>query len=649
MNERTPVPQPEGQGRPADGAAAQVTPVGAPAPLPAPAPGEQPSLSPASRVEPGPEAPAPSTSPAPSAPPPGGAAPGGPGPAPAPAGAAAPAGAPPGPPAGGGPPGAPPFVPMPWYLAAGYISASLLIGLTQGVTQGFVATNINQIAGDLGATQTEATWLMAAFMIPRASMPLLLIKLRAQYGLRRFCEVAIVCYLVVALMSVFIRDLQSAVVAQFFAGMASAPLSTLAFLYILEPLPPALKMRVGLPIVMSVISVGPHFARVLSPGLMNDAGWNGLHLMTLGMAGIGLCLVYMLPLKSPPRVKSIVPMDIFVWLLIAVGFGGITIASVMGSIYWWTEVSWLGWTLAGAIACLAVAILIELHREVPLMDIRWLVSPAMLHLTIALLVFRLILSDQSAGAPRMFQQLGIIQDQLVGLFAVISAATLLGGLVLPPFLRLDRVPQIHVIALILIAIGAYMDSHSTIDTRPHQMMFSQAMIAFAGSLFMGPAMLRGLMAALARGPNYLLSFVIVFLSTQSLGGVVGSGIFSTIIYHQQVLHSQVLREQLTAPDPIVTQAISQRVAIVAPQFPDLPTQRSQATQMLAQDVTNQSYVLAYNDIYLLTSLLALGALCVLLLHIFRDWLVARWPDRAPHKGSVDPEVTPRSPAPEPAR
>lgn len=520
-------------------------------------------------------------------------------------------------------PAAPPFVPKSWPMTLGYIGASMVIGLTQGLAQGFVSTNIPQIAGDLGVTTTQATWLMAAFLIPRASMPLLLIKLRTQYGLRRFAEWAIIAYLVVALAGLAITDLRSALVMQFLAGMVSAPLSTLAFLYMLEPLSPPWKMRLGLPMVMATISVGPMLARVVSPSLMGDMGWMPLHLMTLGMAAVSLALVYALPLTSPPRIKVIAVMDLVSWGLIALGFGGLTVAFVTGAIYWWTEVPWLGWTLAGSILALTTAVVIELHRKAPLLDIRWLASPAMAHLTVTLLLFRLILSEQSAGAPRMFQIMGITQGQLVPLFAVICVATLLGGLALIPVIKPDRVPAIHVVALTLIAAGAWMDSRSTLDTRPAQMMLSQAMIAFAGILFMAPAMMRGLVSALARGPNYILSFVIVFLSTQSLGGAMGSGLFTTFINHRQAAHLQILREQLTASDAQMLQEILRRTAILAPQITDTAVRKAQAVALIAQDVLNEAYVMAYNDAYFLTALVALAALAALILHIFRDWLAAR--------------------------
>lgn len=534
---------------------------------------------------------------------------------------AAPAAPAPAAPAAAGAP--PPFVPMSWPATLGYIGASVVIGLTQGLAQGFVSTNIPQIAGDLGATTTQATWLMAAFMIPRASMPLLLIKIRTQFGLRRFAEVAILIYLAVSLAALAISDLRSAVAVQFVAGMASAPLSTLAFMYMLEPLPPQWKMRLGLPMVLAMVATGPMLARVISPALMGDHGWDGLHYMALGLAAVSLGLVYALPLTSAPRVKVIAAMDLVSWLLIATGFGGLTVGFIMGSIHWWTDVAWLGWVLALSIVALTLAVVIELHRKAPLLDIRWLASPAMLHLTATLLIFRLVLSEQSAGAPRMFQVLGVTQDQLVPLFAMISVASVLGGLALIPFMKPERVPLFHIIALVLIAAGAFMDSHATMDTRPAQMMLSQAMIAFAGSFFLAPAMMRGLLSALARGPNYILSFVIVFLSTQSLGGAMGSGLFSTLINHRQALHLQVLREELTATDPQTAAEIAQRSMALAPQIADAAQRQAQAVAQIAQDAGAQAYVMAYNDAYFLTFLLAAAALCALLLHLFRDWLVAR--------------------------
>ena len=310
----------------------------------------------------------------------------------------------------------------------------------------------------------------------------------------------------------------------------------------------------------------------------------------------------------------------------------------------------MGWQLAVSIAVLTLVIVIELHRAAPLVDIRWIVSPEMLHLTATLLIFRLVLSEQSSGAPRMFQVLGVTQDQLVPLFSVIVIASLIGGLACIPFMKPENLPRFHLVALVLIATGAWMDSHSTIDTRPAQMYFSQALIAAAGSLFLAPSMLRGMISALSRGPNYMLSFIVIFLSTQSIGGAIGSGSFTTFITLRQAEHLQVLKEQLQTTSPMTTSGVAMRAAALAPQITDTAQARAQGVSLIATDISNQAYVLAYNDAYFLTFMAAAAALFLLLLHLLRDWLVerseARSAGRSPPSGQ--PAPTPHSAArPEP--
>ena len=524
------------------------------------------------------------------------------------------------------PPAAPAMVqhpPLPWKQALPYIGASVMLALSQGLGQGFVTANIPQFAGDLGITTTQASWLMAAYMIPRASLPLMLIKIRTQYGLRRFAEIGIITYVVVAFAAVWINDFRSAVVVQFLSGAAAAPLSTLAFMYMMEPLSPQWKMRFGLPMSMSVMMSAPSLAWVISPTLIGDGGLTWIHLTALGMAMISLMLVFHLPLRPVPHQKVIQSMDFVTFALIAFGFAGLTIGFIMGPIHYWGDTPWIGMLLAPAIGALACAVAIELNRKAPLLDIRWLVSPAMLHLTATLFLFRLILSEQSSGAPRMFQVLGVAPSQLSPLFAIIVAGGLMGGLACVGWIKPQRVPYFHLIALILITVGAFMDSHSTVDTRPAQMVVSQAMIAFAGMLFMPPAMMMGLISALSKGPQYLLSFIIIFIATQSLGGVFGSGLFSTFINHRQSMHLQTLSEQITATDPVAAQAIAARIGGLANVISDSAIRKAQAVSQLMQDASNQAYVMAYNDAYRVIACIAALALAALILHMFRDALAAR--------------------------
>lgn len=512
--------------------------------------------------------------------------------------------------------------PMPLGLVVAYMATSIFLALTQGLAQGWTLAVLPQIAGQIGATTSQATWLAVGFLIPKTVLPILLIKIRTQYGLRRFTEIGIIAHVLTMILALFGQDLRSATTVQVLAGMTSAPLSTLAFLYMLEGLNPQMKLRLGLPLVLTFVTLGNPLARVVAPLLMGDGDWQALHFTSLGMALASLALVFLLPLKPVPHQKVIVPLDLFSFALIAIGLGGLIAAFTQGPTFWWTEANWVGIVMAVSIAALAGAVMIELNRAEPLIDVRWLMTPAILQVTAALLIVRLLLSEQAAGAPRMFQVLGLSPDQMTPLFIAIVAASIAGGLACAVVIKPGRETQIYLVALVLIAAGAYLDSHSTVDTRPVQLIASQSLIAFAASLFLPPAMMVGLFQALVKGPNYLLSFIIVFVTTQSFGGTMGSGIFTTFINHRQMYHLHALSDQLAQTSWTVTAAVAQRMQALGAAIPDLATRRAQAVSQLSQEASRQAYVLAYNDAFLAAFIAAIGAIALLLLHSMRNRLAA---------------------------
>ena len=76
-------------------------------------------------------------------------------------------------------------------LSAVYVLGSVLLFLTQGLGMNLALANLTQVQGSLSATSIEAGWLSAAYMAPNVSLSIALVKIRAQYGLRRFAEISI--------------------------------------------------------------------------------------------------------------------------------------------------------------------------------------------------------------------------------------------------------------------------------------------------------------------------------------------------------------------------------------------------------------------------------------------------------------------------
>jgi hypothetical protein len=91
---------------------------------------------------------------------------------------------------------------------------------------------------------------------------------------------------------------------------------------------------------------------------------------------------------------------------------------------------------------------------------------------------------------------------------------------------------------------------------------------------------------LAGGQNYLVSFVVVFNISQSVGGVVGSTLLGTFQTVREKFHSNELVQSLVMSNPVVAAQV-----------------REGAVQ-LSQRVSSEANVLAYNDVFLLVGVLA---------------------------------------------
>ncbi len=512
------------------------------------------------------------------------------------------------------PPPPPAAPPMPPARAAAYMAASTLLAMTQGFGMNFVAANIPQLQGPLGATSTEAVWLMAAYMAPNASLSLALIKIRNQYGLRHFAELGIAVFLVVTVLHMFITDLHSAIVLRFFAGIAAAPLSSLGFLYMLEAFTPAKKLTIGISLALTNIGLAAPLTRLVSPPLIELGGVRALLLLEVALSMLSFAAIYLLPLTPMPRAKVIEKLDIVSYLFIAIGFGAGAVILVTGRTFWWMEAQWIGELLVVMIVALTIAAVLELNREKPLIDLRWLLSREVLHFAAVLVLFRLMLAEQTAVAGNFFQIMGLQNDQLMGLYGVVALATLAGGLVCAAVMKPGREPGLHMIALLFIGVGAWLDSRATNLTRPEQMYLSQAMIAVGGSLFLPPAIASGFTMALRKGPQYILSFIVVFLVTQSLGGLAGSAIFGSFITMREKFHSNILAEAMTLADPLVATRISQLAAAYGRTITDAAVLKAEGVALLGQQVTREANVLAHNDAFFVIALLAVASASALAIH-----------------------------------
>ncbi|MBU9811351.1 MFS transporter [Rahnella sp. SL6] len=496
-----------------------------------------------------------------------------------------------------------------------YATASLIIGLTQGLGINLVSSNLPGIQGSLGISNVESYWLVAAYTATSVTGTILLYKIRTQFGFRRFGEYGLLFFAVASLGQTFTHDFQTALAVRAVMGFAMASLGPLALFYMFEIFPLAKKLTAGLCFGLAGSQLALPVSRIISPHLLDLGHWHQLATLESGLSLICLTIIWILPLTHPPRVKVFERTDWISYPLIATAVACMSVVLTMGRYYWWQEKDWIGEVLVVGIIALTLSFMVELKRKNPIIDLRWLMTPEMVLFTGSMLFVRMLLSEQTTGMVGFLNLVGLLNDQLMALFCVILAATFAGLVVVSIIHKANRIVYIHLFSIALIAIASLTDAGSTVDTRPEQFYLTQGMIAFAGAVFLPTALWLGFIRALQFGQSQIISFILVFLSTQNVGAQVGSAFLGTIQILREKFHSSVLVENISLQNPLVSERVAQYSHLLKPVLNDGTQLNAEGLALLSQKVTQQAGLLAYNDVFRVVFYMSLGCFAVLVVHI----------------------------------
>jgi MFS family permease len=517
-----------------------------------------------------------------------------------------------------------------------YFLVGTLVTLTGGLGNSLVTVNLVNLQGTLGAYAYETNWLPAAYVMTNASMNLLLVKFRQQFGLRAFTEFFLVLYALVTFAHLFVNDLGSAIAVRAAHGIAGAALSTLGLYYTIQAAPNREWRPRFIVMSLGISQLPAPIAYIFSTSLLQLAEWRGLYMFELGLTLVTLAAVLWLKLPPGDRFKAFRPTDFVTFALFAPGVALLCAALTFGRVLWWFEQPWIGVALAASVVLIVAAIGVEHNRNNPLLNLRWLTNGTIMRLGLAMILVRIVLSEPSVGAVAFMRLVGLNNDELQTLFLVVLFSTILGIAISLMVLRPPHLMGPQVIALLIMALGAWIDSNATNLTRPAQMYVSQGLLAFGGVMFLGPLLLT-LMGSVITNPGNLISFSVLFSLTQNLGGLLGSSLLGTFQVTREKFHSSQLADRLSSLDPLVASRIQQSAAAYARVLVDPASRTRQAISSLSQSATREANILAYNDVFLLIA----GIAALLALWIFGRalWLKYVAPPGGP------PGAAPPAPAP----
>ncbi|WP_336798246.1 MFS transporter [Erwinia aphidicola] len=499
-------------------------------------------------------------------------------------------------------PGSPSTPVHPTHKRIAFGIVGLLICITGALSNALVTANLTNLQGVFGAYNNEIAWLPAVYVMGNISINLLLVKFRQQFGLRVFTEAFLVLYVLVAFFHLLVNDLSSAIIVRAAHGMVGAALSSLGIYYQVQAWPAKHRLK-ALAIGLGASQLAIPLARLFSAELLQLDEWRGLYLFELGLALMALGAVLILKLPPGERTKVFEKKDFLTFFLMAPGMALFCGVLSLGRIEWWTSTPWLGICLALGLVLVTAAVLVEHNRSNPLINTRWLGSGAIFRLGIVMILLRIMLAEQNTGAIGYLQQLGIQNDQMQGLALAILAGVAAGIVCSALTINPQHLSWPIVMSLIIVMVASLMDAQSSPLTRANNMYFSQFLLGFSTSFFIAPAMLLGVGSVVTQ-PKNLVSFVVLFGMSQNLGGLMGSALLGTFQTWREKYHSSLLGDQLSLLDPNVTDRLAQYSNLFTSLLGDSTLRGAEGTLQLQTVATLQANVLAYNDVYILTAVMA---------------------------------------------
>ena len=481
-----------------------------------------------------------------------------------------------------------------------YLLIGILVGLIAGFQNGLLVVNLPNIQGSLGLTPVEGGWISVTYNMTNACITVLLYKIRQQFGISSFSKIALFLLLLATslqwivssgLLTVYIDNLLEPyyleLIARGISGIAASAMTVLAIFYSLQGMPVAKRIS-GMILGFGLVQFGTPLARIVSPYLAVEGDIENLFLFQFGLALLCFGLINLLELPPGKTDKVFEKLDILSFTFFAGGLAALCVFLVQGRIVWWTT-PWLSYPLIIAFVCINIALWIETHRKNPMLQVRWMRSRNVIAFMITGAVMRILLSETSVGAAGLLTNLGYGNDQMVGFYAVVLAASLLALLISMWLLKATELRRPVIIAVALIALGAWLDTGAFRKSTSEMFDASQFLIAFSAIYFMGPMVFEGMIRAIANGPAYIISFSVIFSISQTIGGLAGAAIIQAFTTIRTQSHYANMMNSANLGDPA-------------------------ALPQIIQNVTLQATVAAYRDLFFVAAVMASVTTIILLLN-----------------------------------
>ncbi|HUN26318.1 MAG TPA: DHA2 family efflux MFS transporter permease subunit [Steroidobacteraceae bacterium] len=496
----------------------------------------------------------------------------------------------------------------PWLIALPVMLATFMVVLDTSI----VVVALPYIAGNLGATQDESTWVLTSYLVANAVILPASAWLSSFLGRKRFL---IGCTIIFTLASVtcgIAVTMPMLVVSRVLQGLGGGAMQPLSQAILLESFPPTQRGTAtalfGIGIVVAPI-IGP----TLGGWLTDELSWRWTFYINLPV-GVAATALMLLLIEDPPYIRASRPrrIDGAGFGLMALFLGTLQIVLDKGQDADWFSAVWLRWFAGISALALVAFIARELLIDQPIVNLRvfrnrnFALSSVLFGLfglaLYALITLQPLFLQSLLGYPAFDAGLSVTPRGIGATVALLIVGALVG--------RVN--PKILVgFGFAMLAISSLLLSRLTLQIAMSSVFVANIAAGLGTSFIFVP------LTTLAIGtlPNEQIGNAAGIQNlVRNVGGSIGLSYVATMLQRYAQVHQALLVGQLSPLNPQYRTQLGLAQRLFERGF-TAPDALNRARELLYHLLLEQSQYWAFVDLFFIIGCLC--GICLLCIPIFR--------------------------------
>jgi len=450
---------------------------------------------------------------------------------------------------------------------------------------------IPTIAGDLGASSSQGTWVITSFGVANAISIPITGWLAKRFGEVRLFLIATLLFVLASWLCGIANSLEMLIVFRVLQGAVAGPIIPLSQSLLLNNYPPE-KRGMALAFWSMTIVVAPICGPILGGWISDNIHWGWIFFINVPI-GLAVVLISWKILEGRESRISHQPVNTIGLILLALGVGALQLMLDQGrELDWFNSTEIVVLTIIAAVGLIAL-IIWELTDDNPVVDVSLFKSRNFTVGCVSTSLAFLVYSGTVVLIPLLLQQVYNYPATWAGLAA--APVGLLPILLAPIIGKFGNKIDMRILITVSFMVYALTFYWRAVTFEPEMTFMDVALPQFVQGLAVA-CFFMPLTTITLSGlpPEKMASASSLFNFLRTLAGSIGTSLTTFIWYNREAVHHTQLTEVINPYNPI-SQQFFQTMG-------SFGLSEEQTASYIARQITAQGFIIGANEIFLVSAI-----------------------------------------------